>query len=123
MEQIFDTKGNNWGSLREGTFDYRIEEPFSTNEKGLVKLKLSYEDENGPDSGEISLFPNELVALFELLGWKRIEAKKYKGDSDLAVGKFFKAKCVKEPSKKDMSKSYMRLHDIGKSDKADDISF
>jgi len=123
MEQEFDTRGNNWGPLREGTFDYKIEESFSKSDKGFIKLKLSYEDADGPDSGEISMFPNELGPLFDLLGWKRVEAKKYKGDPDLAVGKFFKATCIKEPSKTDASKSYMKLRDIQKSDKTDDISF
>jgi hypothetical protein len=123
MEQEFDTKGNNWGPLREGTFDYRIEESFSIGDKGLVKLKLSYEDEQGPDSGEVSLFPNEMGPLFEILGWKRTAAKKYKGDPDLAVGQYFKATCVKESSKKDLTKSYLKLRDFQKSSKADDISF
>jgi hypothetical protein len=122
-EEIFDTRGNNWGPLKEGDYDYRIEEPFSKGDKGFVKLKLSYEDTNGPDSGEISLFPNEMGDLFELLGWKRVEAKKYKGDPALAIGKYFKATCIKEPSKTDMSKSYMKLRNFRKSDKTDDIDF
>lgn len=123
MEEIIDTRGNFWGPLREGTFDYRIEEPFKKSEKGFYIFKLSYEDKNGPDSGEISMFPNELGPLFDLLGWKRVEAKKYKGDPDLAVGKYFKATCFKEPSKSDLTKLYMRLKDFQKSDKAEDIPF
>lgn len=123
MEEIIDVSGSFWGPLKEGTYDYRIEDTPRKDSKGMYLWKLSYQWEGQPEAGEIRLFANQMGELLEVLGFKKVEAKKFKWDPDLAVGKFFKATAYKEPDKKDLSKSYVRLKDVQKSEKTDDISF
>jgi len=123
MQETIDVSGNFWPPLKEGSYDFRIEEAPIKDQKGLYRWKLSYEWEKQPEAGEIKLFANQMNDLLTVLGCQKTAPHKFTWDPDTVVGQHFKATVYKEPDKNDLSKSYVRLKDFQKSNTSDDIPF
>ena len=118
-----DTNSQFHDDIPDGTYDFEVVNVVRKEINGKKAYEWTLEYDGG--EGKVLTWPNQVGPLLALLGAKEDTAKKghYLWETELMVGKTFKATISHDPDKKDPSKVYQNMKDFKPSKKTEDVPF
>ena len=122
--EITDTNSQFNDNIPDGTYDFEVVSVVRKEIKGKKAYEWTLNYDGG--QGKVLTWPNQVGPLLVLLGAKEDQVKKghYLWETDMMVGKPFKATISHDADKKDSTKVYQNMKDFkGVPEKKDDIPF
>ena len=120
-----DTNSQFDDEISNGTYKFEVVKVVRKEIKGkkAYEWELEYKNADKVDMiGKQLFWPNQISGLLRVLKCKETTPGVFDWDTDLMEGKEFIATIAREPSKKDLSKSYQIMIDFKEVEK-DDIPF
>jgi hypothetical protein len=118
--EMTDTNSQFNDNIPDGTYDFEVVSVVRKEIKGKRAYEWSLNYDGG--GGKVLTWPNQVGLLLALLGAKEDATKKghYLWETDMMVGKTFKATISHDPDKKDPTKFYQNMKDFKASAKSTD---
>jgi hypothetical protein len=120
--EITDTNSQ-FNDIPDGTYDFEVVQVVRKEIKGKKAYEWTLEYDGG--DGKVLTWPNQVGPLLALLGAKEDPEKKahYLWETDMMIGKTFKATISHDPDNKNPSKIYQNMKDFKKSEATEEIPF
>ena len=121
--EITDTNSQYNDNIPDGTYDFKVVSVVRKEIKGNKAYEWTLEYSGG--EGKVLTFPNQIGPLLVLLGAKEDAAKKghYLWETEMMVGKTFKATISHDADKKDAKKVYQNMKDFKATGKTEEVPF
>lgn len=119
MRELIDTNSQFNSDIPDGIYTFTIHSVTKKEGKGFYIWNLDFDESNGDQI----MFANMMGPLLKMLGCEESSPGKYMVDTDLLVGKKFKAKVTHEPDKKDPAKIRQQMGGFEAVVDQDDIPF